>query len=597
MSEFDKLALAQACSILKSHFGVKVIGDWVPINEIKVTFMLSLELQIVDAEPTMEIPEFSSWNIIVDFEDDKWGKVQLFPSLDNNAVKATFQHQLYNGGTHPTWPVRNGHICTLENTHGLAISKNALKIEPKYTVERITWHVDRAIEWLTAAASYSLVKNGDYFELPDFDVINTSKSIALAYYENVESYEHWNNISERAGLAYISIFNNTVITKRYLDKKDEKILYEPSWGSLIKKLPEKRALWLRLNKTPVINVWQVPSTMEELISVLKLQGIDLPEIVRMLMPKFNDPSECLLILGMPIPQIIGETCDRYHWQAMVLSPVSKKIKSNFVRTQMTINHLQSRQPLPWLVSSENWHPDELQNRGRLCKSLLTAKILLIGGGALGAIISEQIVRMGICDLTVVDKDIFEPGNLVRHALDIDSIRHHKSQALAEDLNKLNPSANVKGLILSAPNDSDEFKNAATHASLILDLTADDGLMDEFPLKEFHPDSIIISCSLGLHANRVFLFADLAKNFNVASFNSWFQPYRDEEHKLAEKEALPRGIGCWHPIVPAPFNRICGLASVVLEFIQQIYNDETILPVSYCHEWCVPNLKSGITKAA
>jgi hypothetical protein len=107
MSDFDILALSQVTALLKSNLGVKVTEDWVPINENKVAFRLSLELKLINAKPTIFIPEFSSWGVVIDFENDKWGNVKIYPSLGTEAIKATFQHQLYNGGFHPVWPVRS----------------------------------------------------------------------------------------------------------------------------------------------------------------------------------------------------------------------------------------------------------------------------------------------------------------------------------------------------------------------------------------------------------------------------------------------------------------------------------------------------------
>ncbi|MBS1520688.1 MAG: ThiF family adenylyltransferase [Bacteroidetes bacterium] len=590
VGEFDKLALDQSKIELSRIEGVAVKGDWVPVNHGDSVFMLPIQLELLRAIPANDIPKYSTWSIIVDFDEDKWGKVQIHPSLDDNAITKTYAHQQYNGGSHESLPVRNGHICTMSSIHGLSITKNAVTTEPKYSIERIIWHVERALEWLKAAATNSLSNGGDSFELPDFNIPKATQPLFLAYNESSDSYDVWKTLTGKAGIASVSMLNSTIIIRKYLSKNGSQTYYEPQWGNYITNLRERSAIWVCFDQIPVLNHWQIPSTSKELIIAANAQKIDLVSIIKGVLENLDDNSECFVLVGMPVSKKVGDKSFRLHWQAFSL-PAANQVRSPKMRAQLIVNHLQAKLPTPikWFVVSENWHPDDLQNRGSLNKTLRESDVLLIGCGALGSAIGELLVRMGVKKLMVIDKELFDPGNLVRHKLTLNSINKSKAIELAKYLNTLSPVTVVEGLSVTIPCKDKAFLEQIKRTSLIIDCSADDGLMSELPFEGLHQNAKIISCSMGLHANRLFFYADVANSFDESNFNSWFQPFREQEHKIAENEELPRGAGCWNPITPAKLNRISGLAGVAIEFIEQVVAEDIISPVAICHEWQVPQL--------
>lgn len=76
--------------------------------------------------------------------------------------------------------------------------------------------------------------------------------------------------------------------------------------------------------------------------------------------------------------------------------------------------------------------------------LSKAKIAIIGIGALGTVVSELLVRLGIKDLTLVDRDVVEESNLQRQFLytneDLDK---SKVAAAKLALTKINPLIEIK----------------------------------------------------------------------------------------------------------------------------------------------------------
>src|SRR5688572_11153576 len=78
-------------------------------------------------------------------------------------------------------------------------------------------------------------------------------------------------------------------------------------------------------------------------------------------------------------------------------------------------------------------------------SRTTSSVLLIGGGALGGMVADLLVRGGLRHLTILDNDDLEAGNLGRHVLGMDNLGKGKAHALARKLNLSSPHANVESI--------------------------------------------------------------------------------------------------------------------------------------------------------
>lgn len=75
----------------------------------------------------------------------------------------------------------------------------------------------------------------------------------------------------------------------------------------------------------------------------------------------------------------------------------------------------------------------LSARGGIGFSYNDKRGLIIGCGAVGSRVIEELVKMGFENLTICDKDIFKPENLYRHVLGITQIGVNKSLAIKKKL--------------------------------------------------------------------------------------------------------------------------------------------------------------------
>jgi len=69
-------------------------------------------------------------------------------------------------------------------------------------------------------------------------------------------------------------------------------------------------------------------------------------------------------------------------------------------------------------------------------------VMVIGCGAIGSMVVEQLARAGVGQFHLVDSDRLEPGNLSRHACGLDMSGADKVQALAKRVWEVNPYAKV-----------------------------------------------------------------------------------------------------------------------------------------------------------
>ena len=158
---------------------------------------------------------------------------------------------------------------------------------------------------------------------------------------------------------------------------------------------------------------------------------------------------------------------RMHWQAILLPVLSyRTITLNGFRPKETGYFMRDRKQvltdkvnINW-VQSENWNAEQISARGKLPNSLSRKKVLIIGCGALGSTIAELLVRGQSTQLTLMDGEDLEVGNLVRHTLDLGDIKKSKAEQLARKLNSINPHADVIFMQKNFPPNSEDEINIA-----------------------------------------------------------------------------------------------------------------------------------------
>ena len=130
----------------------------------------------------------------------------------------------------------------------------------------------------------------------------------------------WESSGNKSGTCNL-IFKekNTLYAEKFIDLKGN-TCKSTVWGSGITNtcIKGEKAIWIMLEKIPVINGWQVPSTYDELMEVLIEQNVDFQSVIIPLLDRIRDGKRHYLLLGFPIPEKFNKDDYMVHWWALRL---------------------------------------------------------------------------------------------------------------------------------------------------------------------------------------------------------------------------------------------------------------------------------------
>ena len=576
--------LNQARRALDSLSQVEIIDEWKFENELNIWY---LHLNIAIEYKTTYFPQISQWYIIVDSNYPK-GKIKVYPDV-KNSLTVTLYHQANNSKIERNGLWRKGALCLEVNTI------STFQSEPYSVDERLLYHVKRAINWLELAAKGQLVADNEPFELPEFTLSNVLE-MQFAFSEDIVTFMQWESTDCRYGIAELDVYKSKpfVYYVKQFKSLNGNIEHYTQWGKHLSKTnisPPINAPWILLKQPPVINEWQAPETLGDLIDACNKQHIDVMNVLKNVVSTIRDGKRHLLLLGFPVPKTFGGEPEIVFWKALYLPVVSygKKTAKGFRTNQQgwwlrdKSEVLTRKTKLDWIIS-ENWNQQEISQRGKMNDFLLRKKMLLVGAGCVGASVAEILVRSGIYNLKVVDSDIFEVGNLSRHVLNVGNIGEIKELSLCSYLNSLNPHANVE-VINDTLTIDEEFKTniALDKYDIIIDCTGENSVLDVFQKADFRKSHIIASISVGLGAKHLYMTIMSGTTFYFNSFYKLISPYIQSERDLFDDYNLPRnGIGCWHPTFPARSDDVWLAAATAVKAIENyiITKSEKTLSIVY-----------------
>lgn len=577
--------LNQARRALDSLSQVEIIDEWKFDNELNIWY---LHLNIAIEYKTTYFPRISQWYIVVDSNYPK-GKIKIYPDV-KNSITVTLYHQANNSRIERNGLWRKGALCLEVNTI------STFQSEPYSVDERLLYHVKRAINWLQLAAKGQLVADNEPFELPEFTLSNVLE-MQFAFSEDIVTFMQWESTDCRYGIAELDVYKSKpfVYYVKQFKSLNGNIEHYTQWGKHLSKTnisPPINAPWILLKQPPVINEWQAPETLGDLIDACNSQRIDVMNVLKNVVSKIRDGKRHLLLLGFPVPKTFGGEPEIVFWKALYLPVVSygKKTAKGFRTNQQgwwlrdKSEILTRKTKLDWIIS-ENWNQQEISQRGKMNDFLLRKKMLLVGAGCVGASVAEILVRSGVYNLTIVDSDIFEVGNLSRHVLNVRNIGELKELSLCSYLNSLNPHANVE-VINDTLTIDEEFKTniALDKYDIIIDCTGENSVLDVFQKADFKKRHIIASISVGLGAKHLYMTIMNGATFYFNSFYKLILPYIQSEKDLFDDYNLPRnGIGCWHPTFPARSDDIWLTAATAVKAIENYIITKSAKALSIVYE--------------
>ena len=213
--------------------------------------------------------------------------------------------------------------------------------------------------------------------------------------------------------------------------------------------------------------------------------------------------EFWLVFSAPIPD--GETMFAIQWRSRSKSPLPNSAEeaeaAGWTATPHTVRSLSRRSLVP---------------RGGGSMNLTGKSVLLVGCGSVGGAIALRLTSAGVGCLTLSDPDKLSEENLYRHALSLSHIGRFKTQALAHDIARKHPWAEVRNWSKSL-----------------------EELWEPDVLRQF--DLIVIAIG-SPNVERFFAEYCTAEPIDVPVMTCWLEGYGIGGHAIL---VVPGTKGCWH----------------------------------------------------
>ena len=514
------------------------------------------------------IPPVTDWYVTAD-EYYPDGRIGIYPAKVGG-ITQTFPHQNYNGHGTAEQPWRTGKLCTW--TTFAPLRRRGYDAEPAEPEANLAWHLKRAQAWLELASRNELAQPGKPYELPD---IPHRKAPIVAFCESESSLRYWKDTTAQYGTADVEALGNPASTRLLTrcNAGSRAPPVEQEWSNPVGKGQGELAIWLKMNRAPVLPPWQIPMTWGELRQACAMQGTDLDRALKYAVSN-RTGDDAIFLLGFPIPDTIGEPNVRMHWLALSLPAIDKGPQPGF----------RSNRPGQWLaykwkavhdaaalnwLRTENWRYEEISVRGRLDRSAARQSILIIGAGAIGSVMAEMLARAGARAIAVIDADRIAAGNLVRHTLLRDDIGRHKATALSERLGSAAIHAQAIGIDSAFPPPDGAQAGIIRGYDVVIDATGDDAVAAAMGKFIWGKEKTFVSLSLGIYARRLFCFTARAAAFPIDAFRNSLLPWLRLESSEYDLNDLPRdGPGCWHHRHPARIDDVWMLTAAAVKLVER-----------------------------
>jgi hypothetical protein len=495
----------------------------------------------------------TSWYLVFDPSDTS---VTIFPAKVGGITK-TFKHQSFNAAEIGNLPWRQGNPCL--QRQAFVFGRTRWVDESNDVEEKILWFVERLLLWIDAAATDTLAIAGETFELPSGP--GQASFPLIGFMGSEEELGFWAARTTEWGWADLVKLPRAASTYAVTSFRgiDREPIVEAKWGAFISSTsPSRLAIWIAVDSLPVIYPWELPRTWSSLRLRLASMGVDLQNIFVQAGAEQRRTSNyadgLTLLIGVPIAALIGGPPSRVHWLAIDNVPLAKagSTRNGFrpmEKSRRLVDSVQamSNAPLNWLRSS-SWDSGELRTRAGKGNDIPAKKVLVIGAGSLGSAVSENLVRMGITNIGIMDADRVDIGNLTRHALGMDAVGHNKALALASALNLTMPDADAAGFATSFPPSDGETVDRIRQFDVIVDCSGSDVVLDALSDFDWGGEKLFVSLGVTWKAEGLLVFTASEASFPAIDAKERFNDF--DTPPVDFDEAQIEGVGCWHPVFPA-----------------------------------------------
>lgn len=569
MTRLLPAAIERAIASLEALAGCRIQG--VPAYDETRRWALPIEIEI--ESPGRFVGTRTDWYVVID-DAYPFGELGVYPAVVGG-ITATFQHQERNSPAIPGDAWRRGKLC-LETRFRRGFPEPEVR-DPVGDEQRLRWYVERAQQWIIAAAADQLVGPGDPFELPArAPTFDKPEMLRVVHDESTGDCSRWLKYLGKWGaveLAALSSLPTALCAAEFFDSRRQVVR---SWvGRSPRPLKEATEAWWWLWPQPaVVAPWHSPGTWGELRRAGKAANVDVDRVLRHLSQRMRASERPLvLLLGYPIPRNIGGQPVEVYWSALLLPqlPPPGSVPSGFRPNAAGWWHrdrhgkLRDSKPLHWMAT-ENWQRERLVARGSVSSSLSAARIAIVGLGALGSKLAEHLVRAGSTRLTLIDGQILSAGNVCRHTATLRDVSRAKVEAVKARLEQISPSVEVEAVDIAIDGAGDFVREAFEDFEVIVDCTASDSFVNALASAWWTKPKAFASYSIGSRARRLYGFGIVGHAFPVDDFKAALAPWTEDRDELVE---LREGPGCWSPLFAARDDEVALAAAVCVRELQSL----------------------------
>lgn len=336
---------------------------------------------------------------------------------------------------------------------------------------------------------------------------------------------------------------------------------------------EPEGFWVNLDPTPTPSVFN----SRELFDFIQSAAPDaFGHLARRLQKKPRQTvARCWL--GMTFLEegpVRGE--QRRNW---VFAPISLDAQG-----QMTIALKRPAQALT--LTERNRRTPELIGLG-------TVRALIIGAGSLGSPVAVELAKAGVGELDLVDSDIFDVNNSVRHALGPGASGRHKATVLAAQLESINPFINATAHVFSVGSNAEaarQLEQLIDASSVVVDTSGSAAvarILQRYAVRASKP-VVVGGLSAGSYGGDLFISAS-----GGACLNCFLTAQREgsiPEPQAAPPSALVTPVGCSHPAFAGAGFDATQLAATIARAVVQTAVASTYPPAGF--NWAVLNFRSA-----
>lgn len=258
------------------------------------------------------------------------------------------------------------------------------------------------------------------------------------------------------------------------------------------------------------------------------------------------------IVGLLIPEEVQIGLYEENWVIVVRRAPARTVNDRSGRK--TIKTIE--RPL-YLARADRISQHTIRARISRLKPIATKRVLIVGLGSIGSMISWQLARSGIGHLTLVDHDIVQTGNLPRWFSGLSAVGHPKSEYLASLLRNEYPylttaSANwqIGDPRTGETSEITMWEKVLDRIDLVIDATAE-RVISAYLSKVSKDRGIPYLWATGTHGSFGGIVGRVVPGKTAGCWRCFCENISTNKIKAPIYEETPdiQTVGCFHPTFP------------------------------------------------